>query len=55
MRDREAGNSVVKTVSVVSKAIGANLGCGGDGNACNGKSTEALGVLLQYLVFHVSC
>lgn len=41
-------------VETVSKAVGANLGCGGDGNACNGKSAEALGVLIQYLVFHVS-
>lgn len=59
VRDKEAavisiGTSVQASASVVSKAIGVNLGCGGDGSACNGKSTEALGVLLQYLVFHVS-
>lgn len=42
------------TVETVSKAIGAHLGCGGGDQCDNSKGVEALGVLLQYLVFHVS-
>lgn len=42
------------SVETATKAIGAHLGCGGGDQCDNSKGVEALGVLLQYLVFRVS-
>lgn len=45
---------VGECLDTATKAIAVDLGCDGDERCTNGKGVEALGVLLQYLVFHVS-